>query len=160
MPFAPTRRTVLVTLAAIAFAATPLGGVPAASGGVPLRRRDGFVVVVNDQNSVTSVSRVLVSRYFLKKASHWDSGAVVLPVDLPADSPVREAFSRRVLAKSVSSIKAYWQQQIFSGREIPPPEKLGEAEVLEFVRANPAAIAYVSPDAPLPRGVHLLTVTD
>jgi hypothetical protein len=123
-------------------------------------RTDGFVVVVNDENAGTAAPRLLVSRFFLKKASRWESGAVVLPVDLPADSPVRDAFSRRVLARSVSSIKAYWQQQIFSGREIPPPEKADEAEALEFVRANGAAIAYVSPNAPLPHGVHVLTLTD
>jgi hypothetical protein len=65
-----------------------------------------------------------------------------------------------VLSKSVSSIKAYWQQQIFSGRDVPPPEKQSEAEVLEFVRSNATAIGYVSPVAVLPRGVRVLTVTD
>jgi hypothetical protein len=101
-----------------------------------------------------------VSQFFLKKATRWESGAIALPVDLPADSPVREAFSRRVLSKSVSSIKAYWQQQIFSGRDVPPPEQKTEAEALEFVRSNAAAIAYVSPVAVLPRGVRVLTMTD
>lgn len=120
----------------------------------------GYVVVVNDQNQVVTVPRLLVSRFFLKKATRWDSGALALPVDLPADSPVREAFSRHVLSRSVNSIKAYWQQQIFSGREIPPPEKADEADALEFVRANTAAIAYVSPNATLPHGVRVLTVTD
>lgn len=123
-------------------------------------RGDAFVIVVNDQNTTAAMPRVLVSRYFLKKVSRWDSGAVALPVDLPASSPIRDAFSKRVLAKSVSSIKAYWQQQIFSGRDVPPPEKPDDASVLEFVRANPSAIAYVSSSAELPRGVRVLTVTD
>lgn len=119
-----------------------------------------FMIVVNDQNATPAMSRALVSRYFLKKVSRWDSGAVALPVDLPADSPVRDAFSRHVLSKSVSSIRAYWQQQIFSGRDVPPPEKPDDAAVLEFVRANPAAIAYVSSVATLPSGVRVLTITD
>jgi ABC-type phosphate transport system substrate-binding protein len=123
-------------------------------------RADAFMIVVNDQNATSAMSRALVSRYFLKKVSRWDSGAVALPVDLPADSPVRDAFSRRVLSKSVSSIRAYWQQQIFSGRDVPPPEKPDDASVLEFVRANPAAIAYVSSVATLPSGVRVLTITD
>ena len=121
---------------------------------------NAFMIVVNDHNATTTMSRALVSRYFLKKVSRWDSGAVALPVDLPADSPVRDAFSRHVLSKSVSSIRAYWQQQIFSGRDVPPPEKPDDASVLEFVRANPAAIAYVSSVATLPSGVRVLTVTD
>lgn len=123
-------------------------------------RGDGFVVVVNEQNPVSTIPRALVSRFFLKKVSRWDSGAVALPVDLPADSPVRDAFTRRVLSKTVGSVKAYWQQQIFSGRDVPPPEKPGEEAVLEFVLLNPAAIAYVSPLATLPRGVRAVGVTD
>lgn len=123
-------------------------------------RASGFVVVVNDQNAVSAMSRAQVTRYFLKKISRWDSGAVAMPVDLPADSPVREAFTRRILAKSVSSVKAYWQQQIFSGRDVPPPEKPTDDAVLDFVQKNPSAIAYVSPNVALPRGVRVLDVTD
>lgn len=123
-------------------------------------RGDGFVVVVNDQNSVVALPRGRVSRFFLKKALRWDSGVPVQPVDLPSGSPVREAFSRRVLEKSVGSVRAYWQQQIFSGREVPPIEKPTDEAVLEFVRTNPAAIAYVSSSATLPRGVRTIDVTD
>ena len=126
---------------------------------IDVRRGSAFVVVVNDQNTSAAVSRTVVSRFFLKKVARWENGATVLPVDLPANSPVRDAFSREVLAKSVSSIKAYWQQQIFSGRDVPPPEKGDDAAVLEFVLANPNAIAYVSAGATLPRGVKELTVT-
>src|SRR5690349_15446086 len=117
-----------------------------AAAGRPIfpARGSAFVVVVNDQNASDGVSRIVVSRFFLKKAARWENGAVVLPVDLPANSPIRDAFSREVLAKSVSSIKAYWQQQIFSGRDVPPPEKMNDAAVLEFVQSNPNAIAYVS----------------
>lgn len=150
----------LVALAAVSLAAVPRGGQAAVLDSEPRRRDEGFVVVVNDQNGVASAPRVLISRFFLKKATHWESGAVALPVDLPADSPVRRAFSRRVLAKSVTSVKAYWQQQIFSGRQVPPPEKETETEVLAFVRSNASAIGYVSPVAVLPRGVRVLTVTD
>ena len=126
---------------------------------IDVRRGSAFVVVVNDQNASAAVSRTVVSRFFLKKVARWENGAAVLPVDLPANSPIRDAFSREVLAKSVSSIKAYWQQQIFSGRDVPPPEKGDDAAVLEFVLANPNAIAYVSAGATLPRGVKELTVT-
>ena len=126
----------------------------------PLPRGEVFLVVVNDQNTVSTLSRNVVSRYFLKKVSRWESGAVALPVDLPPDSPVRDAFSRQVLSKSVSSIKAYWQQQIFSGRDVPPPEKADDAAVLEFVQSNVAAIAYVSSQVTLPRGVRAVTITN
>lgn len=156
-----THRRVLAALVAVTLALVPSNGTTPAWAAEPSARGgEGYVIVVNEQNAVASLSRVLVSRYFLKKASHWNSGSVVMPVDLPAESPVRVAFSKHVLSKSVGSIKAYWQQQIFSGREVPPPEVSHESDALEFVRTNPAAIAYVSPDAALPRGVRALTVTD
>jgi ABC-type phosphate transport system substrate-binding protein len=154
------RRLWFAALGAVWLGFSPLAGQTAASDAEHRDRGDGFVVVVNEQNSIASAPRTLVSQFFLKKATRWESGAIALPVDLPADSPVREAFSRRVLSKSVSSIKAYWQQQIFSGRDVPPPEQKTEAEALEFVRSNAAAIAYVSPVAVLPRGVRVLTMTD
>ena len=155
-------RLVLVAAATVALAFAAGDSRAATRDHVPHdpAASDAFLIVVNDQNATPSMSRALVSRYFLTKVSRWDSGAVALPVDLPADSPVRDAFSRRVLSKSVSSIRAYWQQQIFSGRDVPPPEKPDDAAVLEFVRANPAAIAYVSSVATLPSGVRVLTVTD
>jgi len=158
MPLVRTRRVVLLAVALATATCACVTGDALAFGRVG--RTDGFVVVVNDDNTATAAPRLLVSRFFLKKATRWDNGAVVLPVDLPADSPVRDAFSHHVLARSVSSIKAYWQQQIFSGREIPPPEKADETEALEFVRANAAAIGYVAPNAALPHGVHVLTLTD
>jgi ABC-type phosphate transport system substrate-binding protein len=123
-------------------------------------RRSAFIVIVNEQNTAPAVSRVVVSRFFLKKVARWDNGSTVLPVDLPATSPTRDAFSREVLSKSVSAIKAYWQQQIFSGRDVPPPEKRDDASVLEFVQSNATAIAYVSAGTALPRGVRELTVTN
>ena len=46
--------------------------------------------------------------------------------------------------KKVSSIKAFWQKKIFSGRGIPPPEKTSEKEILKYVHDNPGAIGYVS----------------
>jgi ABC-type phosphate transport system substrate-binding protein len=123
-------------------------------------RDPSFVIVVNDQNSVVALPRGRVSRFFLKKALRWDSGVLVQPVDLPSGSSVREAFSRRVLEKSVGSVRAYWQQQIFSGRAVPPIEKPTDDAVLEFVRLNAGAIGYVSTPAALPRGVRTIEVTD
>ncbi len=106
--------------------------------------QSGFKVIVHANNPVTSMSEGDVSNFFLKKQSRWDSGSPVEPIDLWNDSPVREVFSKAVHGRSVSSIKNYWQRQIFSGREVPPPEASSEAEVVAFVRSRPGAIGYVS----------------
>ena len=117
-----------------------------------------FIVVVNSSNPTAALPRSAVALLFLKRAA-WSDGQRALPVDLREDSETRRDFTKLVHQKSIMAIRSYWQQQIFSGREVPPPEKRTDAEVLEFVRANPAAIGYVSASADLGDGVKILNLS-
>jgi ABC-type phosphate transport system substrate-binding protein len=110
---------------------------------------EGYRVIVHSSNPATTLPREQVVRYLLKKATTWPSGLAVAPVDRDKDSATRAAFSRGVLHKSVAEVAAYWQQQIFSGRAVPPPEKRSDAEVVAFVTGNEGAIGYVSEGAAL-----------
>jgi ABC-type phosphate transport system substrate-binding protein len=116
-----------------------------------------FLVVVNEANPIVSLSPDELSDLFLKKSSRWSDGSLVLPVDQGEDSHIRESFNREVHRKSAAAVRAYWQQRIFSGRDVPPPEKRGDAEVIAFVRNNPAAIGYVSAAAST-SGIRVLAV--
>jgi ABC-type phosphate transport system substrate-binding protein len=117
----------------------------------------GYQVVVNAANPAPAVTAAQLSRIFLKKATKWDHGAAAIPVDQAADAPVRGEFSRAVHGKPASAVAAYWQQQIFAGRDLPPAEKAGDEAVLAFVRANPGAVGYVSPSATV-TGLRVLEV--
>ncbi len=117
-----------------------------------------YKVIVNPSNPVSSMSREDVSRIFLKKTTKFSDGRGTSPVDLPVNSPTRESFSKDVLGKSSSAVEAYWQQMIFSGRDIPPAQK-SESGALEFVRSNGNAIGYVSPGADT-EGVKVINITD
>lgn len=119
----------------------------------------GYQVVVNAENPVTSMTTAELSRLFQKRTTRWDDGGAVLPVDLPEGSSVRAAFSERVHGRPVSAIKVYWARQIYSGRGVPPIEKSSDAEVLQYVAANPNAIGYVSANATVGRGVKAIQVT-
>ncbi len=44
-------------------------------------------------------------------------------------------------------MRSYWQQVIFSGRGLPPPELPDDAVVVAYVLSHRGAIAYVSGDA-------------
>jgi len=112
-----------------------------------LSAQSGFKVVVHPSNPTSSLSRDQVARLFLKKTGAWSNGRAVVPVDLVESAPVRSAFSRLVLGKSVAEVKAYWQQQIFSGRAVPPVEKGSDAQVVRFVADNELAVGYVSEGA-------------
>ena len=118
--------------------------------------QNNFVVVVNAANPASNIPKAAVAALFTKKTHEWEDGTPVFPVDLPADDPVREAFTLAIHGKSPQAIRAYWQQQIFSGREVPPPERSSDEQVLAYVRTTAGAIGYVRPTARLGPGVKVV----
>jgi hypothetical protein len=108
--------------------------------------QQGFRLVAHPAVSQSYVLKNEASDYFLKKDTDWGDGTAVLPVDLTVKE-IQEAFSDQVHGRSRSSIKKYWQRQIFTGRGTPPPERASDREVLDFVSQTPGAIGYVSTDA-------------
>jgi ABC-type phosphate transport system substrate-binding protein len=107
---------------------------------------EGFKVVVHRSNAISSISKAELSDYLLKKKTTWPDKKPVIAVDLTDKSPARGKLSQEVLGRSPAAIKSYWQQQIFSGREVPPVEKASDRDVVAFVQATPGAIGYVSDD--------------
>lgn len=130
-----------------------------AASAVPAAAESGFKVIVHPSSPVSSLTRDQLARLFLKKTLFWPNGAKVVPVDQPDVSPVRTAFSRGALQKSMAEVAAYWQQQIFSGRAVPPTEKASDAQVVRFVMDNALAIGYVADSADV-NGAKVLRITD
>ena len=116
-----------------------------------------FVVIVNPRNPNHTLQRTFVADAFLKKTTRWPDGDVIRPVDLPPETPVRERFSRDILKRSVSAVKSYWQQIIFSGRDVPPPELANDELVVQYVLKHETAIGYVSGNARLD-GARIVTI--
>lgn len=118
---------------------------------VPALRGDDngqkFYVIVNASRSVDSLDRAFLTNVFLKRVTHWPEDGIIQPVDLRQDSPARQHFSKEVLSRSVEGVKSYWQQRIFSGRDVPPPELSSEEEVVKYVLSNPGSIGYISESA-------------
>ena len=117
----------------------------------------GFKVIVNSSNSSAKISKTDLNAVFLKKMVKWSDGTPAAPVNQAKKSPVRDSFTTAVHGKSVAAVDSYWQQQIFSGRDVPPAEKASDAEVLAFVKANAGAVGYVSDGAPT-AGVKVVSV--
>jgi ABC-type phosphate transport system substrate-binding protein len=109
----------------------------------------GFRVIVNARNPDGSLERRFVADAFLKKTSRWPNGQAILPVDQGAEVTPRRKFSEDVLQRSVAAVRSYWQQQIFSGRDVPPPELDSDAAVVAYVNKNAGAIGYVGPSVEL-----------
>lgn len=122
-------------------------------------QESSFVVIVHPSNAEKTLSKSRVSQLLLKKSSRWENGTAAEPVDLNAQSPVREQVSEVIHGRSVNSIKSYWQRQIFSGKSVPPPELASDADVVAYVRGRPGAIGYVSANARLD-GVDRVRLTE
>jgi ABC-type phosphate transport system substrate-binding protein len=103
---------------------------------------DVYVLVVHPDNPTTSVTRAFASDAFLKRVTRWPDGQTIQPVDLPSSSPIRQRFAREVLGRSVPAVRSYWQQLIFSGRGVPPPE-LSDRSAVAYVLTHRGAIGYV-----------------
>jgi len=118
----------------------------------------GYKVIVNRSVSFSELSKDDVQKIMMKKTSKFEDGTRADPVDLHADSPVREAFSQDVLGRSTSGIKNFWQRQIFSGKNVPPPELSSDADVIAFVASNSGGLGYVSEGAQVSGAVKVVTL--
>jgi ABC-type phosphate transport system substrate-binding protein len=101
-------------------------------------------VIVHPKAPATKVDRKFVTDAFLKKRTRWGDDQLIRPVDLGASSAVRRRFSDEVLGRSLDAVRRYWNQQVFSGRGVPPPQVGNEAAVVEYVLTHPGAIGYVT----------------
>ena len=116
-----------------------------------------YKVIVNSANAATEISAEALGKIFLKQVSKFPDGAAATPVEPAKASPARAAFVKTVLGRTVQNLDTYWQQQIFSGKDVPPANKSNDDDVVAFVKSNPGAIGYVSASAAV-AGVKVVTV--
>jgi ABC-type phosphate transport system substrate-binding protein len=135
-----TLQSILLVIALVALMDGP-GGADTRAAVAGLR------LIVHPTNRAVTLERRFVADAFLKKVTRWPNEELIRPVDLDRASAVRRRFSEDVLKRNVSAIASYWQQQVFSGRGVPPPELDDEAQVVKYVLSNPGAIGYVSGSA-------------
>ena len=138
----------------------PLALALALTGGTPaVAHAQRYVLIVNPKNPVRDLSVAELSKIYLGKRQAWDfNGKLepVLPVDQAPDSPLRAVFSQRVLRRSVNETESYWRQELYAGRNVPPPQQ-NETDAIATVRSQAGAIAYVSANANL-AGVKVVSV--
>jgi ABC-type phosphate transport system substrate-binding protein len=124
---------------------------------VSARAGTGYVVVAHPSVKPAALTKSAVTAIFMKRTLKWQDGTSISALDQSANSAARASFSTDVLGRSVAAVKSYWNQQIFSGRDVPLVEKISDAEVLAYVRATPGAIGYVSETAET-SGVKVITI--
>ncbi|WP_028025539.1 type 2 periplasmic-binding domain-containing protein [Enterovibrio calviensis] len=117
--------------------------------------RAELVVVVNQDNPVSDLSSRQVIDLYMGRFNAYPDGSSVLTTDLPSDSPVREAFYRQLVGKSVAQINAYWARLLFTGKSEPPQTIPSINDVVDYVKNNKNAIAYIH-EAELTQGLKVV----
>lgn len=100
-------------------------------------------VVVNPANS-NSLANADIQRIFLGKSKTFADGSKATVLDQAEGSSEREAFANVVLNKNGQQLKAYWAQQLFTGKGKPPEELADSAAVKAKVASDPSAIGYIA----------------
>lgn len=116
-----------------------------------------YKVIVHPRNPVSSVDREFLRNAFLKKATAWDHGEIIRPVDLSTKFAVRDQFTQEVIKKTSAQLRSYWNQRIFSGKGAPPLEVGATADLIAYVLANPGAVGYLPADVD-PGGAKVIEV--
>jgi ABC-type phosphate transport system substrate-binding protein len=138
----PTRRALLWSVLGLC-----TGAARVARGDAP----SPFRLLIHPDNPATSLSKDFVTDVFLKRTTRWGDGEMVRPVDQRSDSAVRRVFSESLLRRSIAAVKRYWQQRIFSGRDLPPPELDSDEAVVGYVLKHRGALGYVTATAKIDR---------
>lgn len=147
MGFVPRGKTTVLGLAFVLVAA-------AANAQEPCQ------VIVNPANPAMQIQRAAVVAIYLGQMTRWRDGKPITPVDQSTRSPVREAFSEKVLRRPIQSVQVYWLRKISADRSMPPPVKGSDADVVAYVRANQGAIGYVADGFVVDASVKVLRVVD
>ena len=106
-----------------------------------------FKIIVHPENRVDALSREFLRNAYLKKSTQWSQGGTIRPIDLTSKLSARDQFTHDVMKKTPAQLKTYWNQQIFSGKGVPPPEADSVAAAIQYVLANPGAVGYLPADA-------------
>jgi ABC-type phosphate transport system substrate-binding protein len=101
-----------------------------------------IAVVVHPSRTVEITADAL-RQIYLRRKRFWEDGAPIVPLNLAAGMPLRDAFSRRVLGESEARIADYWNRQYFYG-VLPPATLASTQAVLRYVASDPNAVGYVA----------------
>lgn len=101
-----------------------------------------LAIIVHPTNTL-ALTKQDVARIFLGRQRFFGSNTRIIPIDLPTSSSLYDDFSRTVLRRHSQQVRAYWAQQLFTGKGTPPRSAASPAEVKKLVAENPACIGYI-----------------
>lgn len=107
---------------------------------------NSIAVVVSSQSELANLTRKQVADIFLGRPNAVTTNQPITPIDLAANSHLREQFYFGITGKSIAQIDAYWARLQFSGQSTAPKSVEGANGVLQKVKSNHSTIGYVPLD--------------
>ncbi len=89
------------------------------------------------------VDKQYIARLYTGTIKGWPDGSPAFPVDQMADSAARAVFCATVVGKRPATMRAIWQQNIFSGNGLPPKIASPDAAMKRLVATHRNAIGYI-----------------
>ncbi|MBI5506224.1 MAG: hypothetical protein HY899_15620 [Deltaproteobacteria bacterium] len=100
-------------------------------------------VVVNHDSTLRSLDAEVLRDLYLRRRVLIADGSRVVPVNLPADDPLRLRFSQLVLGRRPAELSGYWDRLYYEG--VRPPIVLPSAEAIRrYLHADLRAIGYLA----------------
>lgn len=111
-----------------------------------------LVIVANTDNEFINLTRRDVRNLFMGGVLKHDLQAVILP----PDSQARILFNTKVVGLTEARIQSYWAQMRFSGRKKQPKQISTESQMIEYLKNNKGAIAYLPASSSIPKELTVL----
>ena len=107
---------------------------------------DYVALVVHPGNPVNHLGHAEARRIFLHKKRSWPSGERIKLV-LNASSEVHGSFCAALLHRTPRQYMVFLKKMLFRGQAMPAPMLNSDKEVIRFIRSNPQALGYISPES-------------
>ena len=102
-----------------------------------------FVLIVNKNNALSSLSGNDAKQIYLGKKTSWNNGQSIV-LYIQQDEAVTQSFAEAVVKKTVQQFQIYWKKALFTGTGTPPIELKNDDEMKKFIAADPRGLGYIS----------------
>ena len=101
-----------------------------------------FAIIVSEKSNIQEMSKKDVSRIFLSKTKELPNGQKAITIE-PNEKEYQDVFYEKVCGKTQKQLKRYWATVLFTGKGQPPKKMKKIEDIINFVKNNINAIAYV-----------------
>jgi hypothetical protein len=104
-----------------------------------------MAIVVGVDSPIRDLTPDVLREVYMRRRRVWPDGRRVMPVNLPADDPLRSSFSAHILGRRPRELVGYWNRLYFEG--IRPPLVLrSPAAICAYLASEPGGVGYVPSD--------------